>query len=145
MCGVHSGGVDPLVVYCHLESGVDCSIKLNNGMNALELAKKFCFSRTILVICDWYRKKYEDVLYFDDTAEIPTNLLPFDSLLEDVLEEVVSRGRVLKLLMLLNHKSSYDGFVHCLENDLYEELIESLVEDMMQVEDKNKVENVEAV
>ena len=69
-------------------------------------------------------------MYDDDSAEIPPNVHPFDGLLEDILKEVASRGRVLRLLLLLNHKN-YDGFVDSLEYELREELVESLIMEML--------------
>ena len=88
------------------------------------------FNKSVDVICDWYRNKYEKILYDDDSAEIPPNAHPFDGLLEDVLKEVASRGRVLRLLLLLNHKN-YDCFVDSLEYELREELVESLIMKMI--------------
>ena len=107
------GGDDPDLVRLLVENGADSSIKNNNGRTALYYAKRNKFNKSINVICDWYRNKYEEILYDDDSAEIPPNVHPFDGLLEDVLKEVVSRGRVLRLLFLLNHKN-YDGFVDSL-------------------------------
>ena len=123
-------GDDPDLVRLLLENGADSSIKTNNGITALDLAKSKKFNKSIHVICDWYRNKYQEILFDDDSAEIPANVLPFDGLLEDVLKEVVSRGRVLRLLLLLNHKK-YDGFVDSLEYELREELAESLILEML--------------
>ena len=113
-----------------LENGADSSIKNNVGQTALDIAKRLKFNNSVDVICDWYRNKYEKILFDDDSAEIPANVHPFDGLLEDVLKEVVSRGRVLRLLLLLNHKK-YDGFVDSLEYELREELAESLILEML--------------
>ena len=93
-------------------------------------AKENKFNKIIYVICDWYRNKYQEILFDDESAEIPPNVHPFDGLLKDVLKEVASRGRVLRLLHLLNHKK-YDGFVDSLEYELREELVESLILEML--------------
>ena len=53
-----------------------------------------------------------------------------NGLLEDVIKEVASRGRVLRLLLLHNHKN-YNGFVDSLEYELREELVESLILEML--------------
>ena len=124
------GGDDPDLVRLLVENGADSSIKDNSGNTALDLAKRYKFNKSVDVICDWYRNKYEEILFDDDSAEIPANVHPFDGLLEDVLKEVVSRGRVLRLLLLLNHKK-YDGFVDSLEYELREELAESLILEML--------------
>ena len=124
------GGDDPDLVRLLVENGADSSIKDNSGRTALDIAKSYKFNKSIYVICDWYRNKYEEILYDDDSAEIPPNVHPFDGLLEDVLKEVASRGRVLRLLLLLNHKN-YDGFVDSLEYELREELVESLIMEML--------------
>ena len=124
------GGDDPDLVRLLVENGADSSIKDNYGKTALDLAKSNKFNNSVDVICDWYRNKYEKILFDDDSAEIPANVHPFDCLLEDVLKEVVSRGRVLRLLLLLNHKK-YDGFVDSLEYELREELAESLILEML--------------
>ena len=126
-CG---GGDDPDLVRLLVENGADSSIKDTYGRTALDLAKMFKFNNSVDVICDWYRNKYQEILYDDDSAEIPPNVHPFDGLLEDVLKEVASRGRVLRLLLLLNHKK-YDGFVDSLEYELREELAESLILEML--------------
>ena len=126
----YRGGDDPDLVRLLVENGADRSIKNNNGRTALDLAKRNKFNNSVDVICDWYRNKYEKILFDDDSAEIPANVHPFDGLLEDVLKEVVSRGRVLRLLLLLNHKK-YDGFVDSLEYELREELAESLILEML--------------
>ena len=126
----YGGGDDPDLVRLLVENGADSSIKNNSGNTALDLAKMNKFNKSIYVICDWYRNKYEEILFDDDSAEIPPNVHPFDGLLEDVLKEVVSRGRVLRLLLLLNHKN-YDGFVDSLEYELREELVESLILEML--------------
>ena len=121
---------DPDLVRLLLENGADRSIKNNMDSTALDLAKENKFNKSIHVICDWYRNKYQEILFDDDSAEIPPNVHPFDGLLEDVLKEVASRGRVLRLLLLLNHKN-YDGFVDSLEYELREELVESLIMEML--------------
>ena len=127
----YGGGDDPDLVRLLVENGADSSIKNNyNGYTALDYAKRNKFNNSVDVICDWYRNKYEKILFDDDSAEIPANVHPFDGLLEDVLKEVVSRGRVLRLLLLLNHKK-YDGFVDSLEYELREELAESLILEML--------------
>ena len=127
---MYGGGDDPDLVRLLVENGADSSIKNNNGRTALDIAKSNKFNNSVDVICDWYRNKYEKILFDDDSAEIPANVLPFDGLLEDVLKEVASRGRVLRLLLLLNHKN-YDGFVDSLEYELREELVESLIMEML--------------
>ena len=124
------GGDDPALDRLLVENGADSSIKNNYGETALDIAKRDKFNKSIHVICDWYRNKYQEILFDDDSAEIPANVHPFDGLLEDVLKEVVSRGRVLRLLLLLNHKK-YDGFVDSLEYELREELAESLILEML--------------
>ena len=124
------GGDDPDLVRLLVENGADSSIKDKYGKTALDKAKTNKFNNSVDVICDWYRNKYEKILFDDDSAEIPANVHPFDGLLEDVLKEVVSRGRVLRLLLLLNHKK-YDGFVDSLEYELREELAESLILEML--------------
>ena len=121
---------DPDLVRLLLEKGADSSIKSNYGDTALDYAKSNKFNKSIYVICDWYRNKYEEILFDDDSAEIPANVHPFDGLLEDVLKEAASRGRVLRLLLLLNHKN-YNGFVDSLEYELREELVESLILEML--------------
>jgi hypothetical protein len=126
----NGGGDDPDLVRLLVENGADSSIKDNYGYTALDYAKSNKFNNSVDVICDWYRNKYEKILFDDDSAEIPANVHPFDGLLEDVLKEVVSRGRVLRLLLLLNHKK-YDGFVDSLEYELREELAESLILEML--------------
>ena len=113
-----------------MENGADSSIKDNYGRTALDIAKDNKFNKSIHVICDWYRNKYQEILFDDDSAEIPPNVHPFDGLLEDVLKEVASRSRVLRLLLLLNHKN-YDGLVDSLEYELREELVESLKFEML--------------
>ena len=127
---VYGGGDDPDLVRLLVENGADSSIKNDWGRTALDLAKMFKFNNSVDVICDWYRNIYQEILFDDDSAEIPANVHPFDGLLEDVLKEVVSRGRVLRLLLLLNHKK-YDGFVDSLEYELREELAESLILEML--------------
>ena len=125
------GGDDPDLVRLLLENGADSSIKDNNFyQSALDIAKESGFNESIYVICDWYRNIYEEILFDDDSAEIPPNVHPFDGLLEDVLKETASRVRVLRLLLLLNHKN-YDGFVDSLEYELREELVESLILEML--------------
>lgn len=124
------GGDDPDLVRLLVENGADSSIKDNSGNTALDYAKMWKFNNSVDVICDWYRNKYQEILFDDDSAEIPPNVHPFDGLLEDVLKEVASRGRVLRLLLLLNHKK-YDGFVDSLEYELREELAESLILEML--------------
>ena len=124
------GGDDPDLVRLLVENSADSSIKNNWGNTALDWAKDSEFNESIYVICDWYRNKYQEILFDDDSAEIPSNVHPFDGLLEDVLKEVASRGRVLRLLLLLNHKN-YDGFVDSLEYELREELVESLIMEML--------------
>ena len=124
------GGDDPDLVRLLLENGADSSIKNNHGNTALDKAKSNKFNKIIYVICDWYRNKYQEILFDDDSAEIPPNVHPFDGLLEDVLKEVASRGRVLRLLLLLNHKNC-DGLVDSLEYELREELVESLIMEML--------------
>ena len=126
----NGGGDDPDLVRLLVENGADSSIKNDCGYTALDWAKMNEFNKSIYVICDWYRNKYEEILFDDDSAEIPPNVHPFDGLLEDVLEEVASRGRVLRLLHLLNHKK-YDSFVDSLEYELREELVESLIFEML--------------
>ena len=126
----YGGGDDPDLVRLLVENGADSSIKNIDGNTALDYAKSNKFNKSIYVICDWYRNKYEKILFDDDSAEIPANVHPFDGLLEDVLKEVASRGKVLRLLLLLNHKN-YDGFVDSLEYELREELVESLILDLL--------------
>ena len=126
----YDGDDDPDLVRLLLENGADSSIKDNGGRTALYYAKSYNFNKSIYVICDWYRNIYEEILFDDDSAEIPPNVHPFDGLLEVVLKEVVSRGRVLRLLLLLNHKN-YDGFADSLEYELREELVESLIMEML--------------
>ena len=127
---IYNGGDDPDLVRLLVENGADSSIKNKSGKTALNYAKIYKFNKSINVICDWYRNKYEEILFDDDSAEIPPNVHPFDGLLEDVIKEVASRGRVLRLLLLLNHKK-YDGFVDSLEYELREELAESLILEML--------------
>lgn len=126
----YGGGDDPDLVRLLVENGADSSIKDISFRTALDYAKIYIFNNSVDVICDWYRNKYEEILFDDDSAEIPPNVHPFDGLLEDVLKEVASRGRVLRLLLLLNHKN-YDGFVDSLEYELREELVESLILEML--------------